>query len=219
MRLSVVLCVKLPDTPVMVTVDVPVVAVPLAVSVKMLVVVVGFGANPAVTPLGKPAALKVTLPAKPLTGTTVMVLVPLLPCAMLNEPGLAVRLKSGVPPPAQPGKLNVPMAVLQSNPPFCFWYSSVNQGAVIGRIDGDRRVVTPTIHTADLRSQAGQKRNFRFQRAQRVGRNATGINQRRILTAGRARTAEAYRDVLVLIHGESRHPSPLRVRSKGSRLE
>ena len=45
----------------------------------MLVVVVGFGLNPAVTPFGNPEALKVTLPLKPFTGLTVMVLVPLLP--------------------------------------------------------------------------------------------------------------------------------------------
>lgn len=79
-RLSVVVCVILPDTPVTVTVDVPVAAVALAVSVNVLVVVVGFGLNPAVTPLGKPEALKVTMPLKPFDGLTVIVLVPLLPC-------------------------------------------------------------------------------------------------------------------------------------------
>ena len=79
-RLTVVVAVKLPDVPVIVTVDVPVAADALAVSVKVLVVVVGFGTNPAVTPLGKPDALNVTLPVKPFSGFTVMVLVPLLPC-------------------------------------------------------------------------------------------------------------------------------------------
>ena len=90
---SVVVAVTLPDTPVIVTVDVPVVAVALAVRVSVLVVVVGFGANPAVTPLGRPDALKVTLPLKPFCGVTVMVLVPLLPCAMATELGLAPKLK------------------------------------------------------------------------------------------------------------------------------
>jgi len=118
-RLTVVVCVKLPDTPVMVTVDVPVAAVALAVRVNKLVEVVGFGLNPAVTPLGRPLALNVTLPLKPFTGVTVIVLVPFEPCATLSEVGFADRLKSGVLPP-QPGKLKVPIAVLQSKPPSCF---------------------------------------------------------------------------------------------------
>jgi hypothetical protein len=75
----VVLFVKLPEVPVMVTVTVPVVAVLLAVSVKVLVVVAGFVLNAAVTPLGKPEADKVTLPLKPFCGVTVIVLVPLAP--------------------------------------------------------------------------------------------------------------------------------------------
>ena len=91
-----VLCVKEPDVPVMVTVDVPCVAVALAVKVTVLVVVVGFGENAAVTPLGRPEAFRLTLLLKPFTGTTVMVLVPLVPCAMLTELGLAVRLKSAM---------------------------------------------------------------------------------------------------------------------------
>jgi hypothetical protein len=128
-RLRVVVCVKLPDTPVMVTVTVPVAAVPLAVNVSVLVEVVGFGTNAAVTPLGKPDALKVTLPLKPFTGTTVIVLVPLLPCVMVTLFGEAVRLKSGVTPP-QPGNLKLPIAVLQLKPlfaPVVFKYSSLNQ--------------------------------------------------------------------------------------------
>jgi hypothetical protein len=128
-RLTVVVCVRLPDTPVMVTVTVPVAAVALAVRVNVLVEVVGFVLNPAVTPLGRPEALKVTLPVKPLTGTTVIVLVPLLPWLTVTVLGEAVRLKFG-DPPVQPGKLKVPMAVLQLNPlfsPVVFKYSSVNQ--------------------------------------------------------------------------------------------
>jgi hypothetical protein len=75
----VVVCVKLPLVPVTVTVAVPVVAVLLAVSVSVLVLVVLEGLNEAVTPLGKPEADKLTLPVKPLSGLTVIVLVPLLP--------------------------------------------------------------------------------------------------------------------------------------------
>ena len=94
-RLTVVVAVRLPDVPVMVTVAVPKVAVALAERVSVLVVVVGFGLNPAVTPLGKPEALRLTLPLNPLIGFTVTVLVPLLPWVMVTLLGLAVRLKSG----------------------------------------------------------------------------------------------------------------------------
>jgi hypothetical protein len=59
--------------------EVPVAAVVLAVRVKELVVVAEVGLKDAVTPLGKPDADKVTLPAKPFWGATVMVLEPLDP--------------------------------------------------------------------------------------------------------------------------------------------
>ena len=59
--------------------EVPVVAVALAVSVKILVAVVGFVPNDAVTPVGRPDATRVTLPAKPFWGVTVMPLEPLSP--------------------------------------------------------------------------------------------------------------------------------------------
>ena len=75
-RLSVVVCVMLPETPVMVIVDVPTVAFAAAVRVNVLVDAVGSGLNPAVTPFGRPEAVNVGLPLNPLTGTTVMVLVP-----------------------------------------------------------------------------------------------------------------------------------------------
>ena len=78
-RLIVVLCVRVPLVPVTVTVVVPVVAELLAVNVRVLVVVVLEGLNPAVTPEGNPEADRLTLPLKPLTGVTVMVLVPLAP--------------------------------------------------------------------------------------------------------------------------------------------
>lgn len=80
----VVVLVKLPDVPVMVTVKFPVAAVLLAVNVKMLVVgepLVGVlpGLNAAVTPAGKPEADKPTLLLNPFCGVTVIVLVPLAP--------------------------------------------------------------------------------------------------------------------------------------------
>jgi hypothetical protein len=75
-RLSVVVSVRLPDVPVIVTVAVPVAAVALAVKVSVLVVVAGLGLNAAVTPLGKAAAESVTLPLNPFAGVMLIVLVP-----------------------------------------------------------------------------------------------------------------------------------------------
>jgi hypothetical protein len=75
----VVVWLRLPEVPVTVTVAVPVVAVLLAVSVNVLVLVVLEGLNEAVTPDGNPEADKLTLLLNPLTGLTVIVLVPLLP--------------------------------------------------------------------------------------------------------------------------------------------
>ena len=79
MSASVVVAVRLPEVPVMVTVEVPVVAVELAVRVSTLVPVVGLVPKVAVTPLGKPDAASVTLPVNPFLSVTVIVLVPLLP--------------------------------------------------------------------------------------------------------------------------------------------
>ena len=88
MREIVVVFVKLPEVPVIVTGNVPTPAVPTAVRVSVLVVAVGLGLNEAVTPAGKPEADKVTLPLKPNCGVIVMVFVPVVPCVivmLLNE--------------------------------------------------------------------------------------------------------------------------------------
>lgn len=77
-RFNVVVEVRLPDVPLMVTVDVPVAARPFAVKVNVLLEVAGFGLNVAVTPLGKPEAPSVTPPLKPFSGTTVIALLALL---------------------------------------------------------------------------------------------------------------------------------------------
>ncbi len=63
-KMEVVLA-KLPEVPVMVTGNVPVVAVLLAVSVKVLEPAVLVGLKEEVTPLGKLDADKLTLPLKP----------------------------------------------------------------------------------------------------------------------------------------------------------
>jgi len=92
-RAIVVVCVRPPDVPVIVTVALPVVAVLLAVSVSVLVLVVLLGLNDGVTPLGRPEADKLTLPPKPLCGLTVIVLVPLVPWVIVMLEGDAERLK------------------------------------------------------------------------------------------------------------------------------
>ena len=84
-----VVWVNEPDVPVIVTFDVPVVAVELAVNVTTLVDVVGLVPNVAVTPAGRPDADKVTLPVKPLTGVTLTVLFPLVPCVTVRLEGEA----------------------------------------------------------------------------------------------------------------------------------
>src|SRR6202167_4043512 len=56
-RLTDVVFVKLPDTPVMVKVDAPNGAEPLAVRASVLVVVAALGVKTAVTPVGRPEAL------------------------------------------------------------------------------------------------------------------------------------------------------------------
>jgi hypothetical protein len=74
---TVVVAVRLLEVPlmvtVMVTVAVPVLAVLLAVSVSTLLPVVGFVPNAAVTPLGNPEAVSVTLPLNPFCPVAVMV--------------------------------------------------------------------------------------------------------------------------------------------------
>src|ERR1700722_9925025 len=76
---TVVLAVRLPEVPLIVTVDVPAVAELLAVSVSTLDPVAGFVPKDAATPPGRPDATRVTLPLNPPAPATVMVSVALLP--------------------------------------------------------------------------------------------------------------------------------------------
>lgn len=98
--MTVVVVLKLPDVPVIVTaVGPPVVALLAAVKVNVLVLVAGLGLNEEVTPLGNvEVTARFTLPLNPPDGVTVMALVPLLPCATLTLPGLDESVKPGVPP-------------------------------------------------------------------------------------------------------------------------
>jgi hypothetical protein len=88
-RVSVVVCVKLPEVPITVTVPAYEVAVALAVSVSVLLLVAGFGLKTAVTPLGNPEAESDTLPLNPFSGVIVIVLVPWFPCATVKLLGMA----------------------------------------------------------------------------------------------------------------------------------
>ena len=105
---TVVLAVRLPEVPVIVTVAAPVVAVALAVNVSTLVPVVGFVPNAAVTPLGRPDAARVTLPLNPPTSVTEIVLVPLPPCVTVTLLGEAESVKLGVADPAA-NRLMIPV--------------------------------------------------------------------------------------------------------------
>ena len=119
-RARVVVAVRLPEVPVIVTVDVPVVAVALAVRVSTLVPVVGLVPKVAVTPLGKPDAASVTLPENPPTSVTEIVLVPLLPCVMVKLLGESDSVKLGVADPANrlmmPVVFGLPQPVQISKP-------------------------------------------------------------------------------------------------------
>ncbi len=66
--------VKFPDAPVTLIVYIPADAELPALNVRTLEPVVGLAPKAAVTPLGKPDAAKVTLPAKPALPTTETVL-------------------------------------------------------------------------------------------------------------------------------------------------
>jgi hypothetical protein len=91
-RETVVACDRPPDVPVIVTVAVPRTAVPLTVSVSVLLLVVLVGLKAAVTPLGRPEAEKLTPLANPLSGLTMIVLVPFVPRATLRLLGEADRV-------------------------------------------------------------------------------------------------------------------------------
>lgn len=67
----------------------------LATSVSVLVVVALAGLNDAVTPVGSPVAVRVTVPLKPCCGLMVMVLVALAPGATVNAEEEDDTLKAG----------------------------------------------------------------------------------------------------------------------------
>ena len=84
-----VVCVKVPEVPETVRETVPMVAVLLAVKVSVLAAVAGLGLNDAVTPAGRPDTARVTLPLKPFSVVTVIVLVPMEPRVSVKRAGAA----------------------------------------------------------------------------------------------------------------------------------
>src|ERR1700743_8822 len=89
LRGMVVVTVRLPEVPVMVSVLVPPGAEALALTVSVVVPDVGLGEKDAVTPLGRPETARLTLPVNPYSGATVMVLV-------VDAPGFTWRLPEEV---------------------------------------------------------------------------------------------------------------------------
>jgi hypothetical protein len=94
-RLMMVDAVSAPDFPVMVMVFVPVAAELPAVNVTTLEPVAGFGANAAVTPLGRPLAARVTEPLNPFAPLIVIVSAVLLPCVVVIEGAVGAIVKLG----------------------------------------------------------------------------------------------------------------------------
>jgi hypothetical protein len=85
------LLLRLPDVPVMVTVDTPAAAELLALTVRV------FPLKDAVMPEGRPEAARATFPLKPFCGVTVIVLVLVAPCTTVMLAGDAASVKDGVP--------------------------------------------------------------------------------------------------------------------------
>ena len=84
-RVSVVVWIRLPEVPVMVTSVAPRVAALEALRVSVLLVVALAGLKDAVTPAGRPVATRPTELAKLLSAVTVMVLLPEAPWTTLTD--------------------------------------------------------------------------------------------------------------------------------------
>ena len=94
-RLMVAILFRAPDVPVIVMAYAPAAAALPAVTVMVLVVVALAGLKDDVMPAGNPEAARFTFPLKPFRGTTVIVLVPLLPGLPVVLAG-AVRLAPSI---------------------------------------------------------------------------------------------------------------------------
>jgi hypothetical protein len=97
-KLTVVVCVKLPLVPLIVSVDVPTGVLPLVVtvSVDVPVPVTVAGEKPAVAPAGNPLTLSATAPVNPFNAPMLVVYVVALPTVTVRVLGLPDIVKSGV---------------------------------------------------------------------------------------------------------------------------
>jgi hypothetical protein len=95
-RAIVVVAVRLPEVPVMVTIAVPIFAVWLAVKETALADVAGLPLKEAVTPFGSPDADRVTFPENPFAAAMLIALVPFPTlCTIVTAPGADERVKCG----------------------------------------------------------------------------------------------------------------------------
>jgi hypothetical protein len=120
-REIVVVFVRLPEVPVIVTVTMPVVATPVADRLKRLVVVAGFVPKTALTPLGKPDAVKTTVPLNPFWELIVIVVELTEPWRKVKLAGDAESVKLGCDEDegqllTRLAALTVPMPVAKSHP-------------------------------------------------------------------------------------------------------
>jgi hypothetical protein len=94
-RATVVVTVREPDLPVMITLYCPTAAALLATRVSKLLPTVGFGEKDAVTPLGRPETARFTLPTNPKRGLTETEVEPEVPWPTLKA--FAESVKDGAP--------------------------------------------------------------------------------------------------------------------------
>jgi hypothetical protein len=94
-RFNIVVDERLPEAPVMVTVELPGAAEVVAAKVMTLELVVGLVPKLAVTPVGRPVAVSVTLPVKPFTAVRLMVSVALAPWSSDRDPVVGASVKLG----------------------------------------------------------------------------------------------------------------------------
>jgi hypothetical protein len=114
-RLTVVVCVRLPLTPVIVTVDVPTGVLPVVVTVNAELPdpVTVAGAKLAVAPAGSPLALSVTTPVNPFNAPIFAVYVVAFPTITVCVLGVADNVKSAT---TARGTIWIPLSGARGNP-------------------------------------------------------------------------------------------------------
>jgi hypothetical protein len=90
LRLTVAALLTVPEVPVTTIVAAPGAAAAFAVKVRMLIPAAGPRVNEALTPAGRPAAERATIPLKPFRAPTVILVLALVPGPRLRLVGEAV---------------------------------------------------------------------------------------------------------------------------------